>query len=381
MPTARIAAAWITFLGTAAIGACSRGEAAAPAPPPPEVSVARVVTRTIIDWLDATGRLAAIDSVELHPRVSGYIQAIHFTEGAHVKRGALLFSIDPRPLQQQVDRYEAERARAGSQLALARIDQQRVQHLFEARSVSRETLDQSNTAYANAQSAVDASEAALASARLDLSYARVTAPIDGRVSRAMITTGNLVGSASTLTTIVSDGAIYAYFDVDESAYLRLTHERMPARRVQMALADEQEFPHSGEIDFVDNQIDPHTGTIRARARFDAGGRLVPGLFARIRVQTSAPAPALLIDEEAVLVDQDRNYVYVVDPHNRALRKNVEVGRVQDDGLRVVTKGLSPNDRVIVHGVQKVFAPGMPVRPVEIAMGAPSPQDAQAPPGH
>jgi multidrug efflux system membrane fusion protein len=153
---------------------------------------------------------------------------------------------------------------------------------------------------------------------------------------------------------------------------------MPARRVQMALADEQNFPHDGVIDFVDNQIDPHTGTIRARARFDGGGRLVPGLFARIRVQTGAPTPALLIDEESVLVDQDRTYVYVIDAQNRALRKNVEVGRVQDDGLRVVTKGLSPNDRVIVHGVQKVFAPGMPVRPVEIAMGAPSPQDTRAP---
>jgi multidrug efflux system membrane fusion protein len=379
MPIARVAAAWIAVLAAS----CSRGEAAAPSPPPPEVSVARVVKRTITDWQDATGRLAAIDSVELHPRVSGYIEAIHFTEGAHVKRGQLLFRIDPRPFQQQVDRYEAERARARSQLALAQVDRARVQHLFAAHSVSREVFDQSNTGYANAQSALAASEAALATAKLDLGYARVTAPIDGRVSRAMITVGNLVGSASTLTTIVSDGAIYAYFDVDESAYLKLTHTRMPARRVEMALSDEQDFPHAGELDFIDNQIDPHTGTIRARARFDnADGRLVPGLFARIRVQAGEPAPALLIDEEAVLIDQDRNYVYVIDAQNRALRKNVEVGRVQDDGLRVVTSGLTANDRVIVHGVQKVFVPGMPVRPVEIAMGAPSPQDAaHAPQGH
>jgi multidrug efflux system membrane fusion protein len=379
MPTARAAAAWIAVFAAAG---CSKSEAAAPSPPPPEVSVARVVTRTVTEWQDATGRLAAIDSVDLHPRVSGYIEAIHFTEGAHVKRGALLFRIDPRPLQQQVDLHEAERARARSQLALAQADRARVQRLFETHSVTREALDQSNTGYANALSAVLASEAALASARLDLGYSRITAPIDGRVSRAMITTGNLVSSASTLTTIVSDGAIYAYFDVDESAYLRLTHERMPSRRVQMALSDEQDFPHQGVLDFVDNQIDPHTGTIRARARFEGGGRLVPGLFARIRVQAGMPAPALLIDDEAVLIDQDRNYVYVIDAQHRALRKNIEIGRVQDDGLRVVTSGLQASDRVIVHGVQKVFAPGMPVRPVEIAMGARSPGDAaHAPPGH
>jgi multidrug efflux system membrane fusion protein len=381
MPTARATAAWTAVL--AVIG-CSRGQAAAPSmPPAPEVSVARVVKRTITDWQDATGRLAAIDSVELHPRIAGPIVAIYFTEGAKVKRGALLFRIDPLPLQQQVERAQADRALARSQLALASADRQRVERLFQAHSVSREALDQSITGQASAVSTLEAREAALAAARIDLGYSRVTAPIDGHVSRALITTGNLVSSASTLTTIVSGDQIYAYFDVDESTYLKLTHTPIHGLEVRMGLSDEQGVPRRGVLDFVDNQIDPHTGTIRARARFDdEGGRLVPGLFARIRVQAGPPAPALLVDDKATLVDQDRKYVYVVDASNRALRKDIQVGPLQDDGLRVVTSGLSPNDRVIVHGVQKVFAPGMPVRPVEVAMGAPSKQDAaRAAPNH
>jgi multidrug efflux system membrane fusion protein len=379
---ARVAARLVALL-CAACASCSRSMAAPPPkPPPPEVSVARVATRTIADYEESTGRLAAIDSIEVHPRVGGYIEAVHFTQGSRVKQGALLFRIDPRPFEQQVDRLMAERRQARSQLALVQLDHERVQRLFEAHSISREAFDQSTTAQAQAMSALDAVEASLASARIDLGYTRVRAPIDGRASSALITKGNLVSSASTLTTIVSDGAIYGDFDVDESAYLKLTHGGVRANQVTMALSDEQGFPRRGTLEFFNNQLDPRTGTIRVRVRFDnEDGRLVPGLFARVRIQAGSPAPALLVDDKAVLIDQDRKFVYVLDAQHRAQRKNVRVGRVLDDGLRVVSDGLDANDRVIVYGVQKIFVPGMPVRPVEIVMGAPPPGAApgRAPP--
>jgi multidrug efflux system membrane fusion protein len=370
--SARAAGSVATLLICSALGAgCTRSHAEQqPNMPPPEVAVARVVSDSIQPWEEFTGRLQAVNRVDIHPRVSGFVESVQFTEGALVKKGDPLFLIDQRPFQQQVQRLDAERKRAQSQLQFAKLDYERGQRLIESQTIPRGRFEELEAAHFTALAAADSVAASLASARLDLEFTRVRAPIDGRVSRALITEGNLVSSASLLTTIVSGGDIFAYFDVDEATYLRLSRPAQGATKVQMRLADESGYPHEGRVDFFDNQVDPGTSTMRVRAIFpDQEGRLVPGLFARIRVQSGKPTSAILIDDKAVLTDQDRKYVYVLDEKNRAQRKNIALGPMFED-LRVASAGLSGKDRVIVHGVQKVFFPGMPVKPTEIAMGTP-----------
>lgn len=355
-------------------------------PPPPAVSAAAVVSKSVTYWDEFPGRVTAIDNVEIRPRVGGYIDSVKFKEGDEVKKGDVLFVIDRRPFQAQASRAEAELVRARTQAELARTQADRAKKLLEGRVISQEEFDQRIAAGAEADAAVRAASAAADAARLDLEFTEIRSPINGRAGQALITPGNLVSpNQSLLTTVVSLDRVYVYFESDEQSFLRYAAMGQSGERsasqdarhpVQVGLANEAGFPHEGVLDFVDNHIDPKTGTIRTRAVLDNKDRqLTPGLFARVKLLGSGQVNAILIDEKAILTDQDRKYVYVVGDQNRAMRRDIVLGR-ESDGMRVVTSGLNPGDRVIVHGVQKIFMPGMPVAPQDIIMGAPP-----APPPH
>ncbi len=351
------------------VSACSSEAAPADAAPPaPEVSVAQVLQRDVTQWNDVTGRFSAVETVELRPRVSGYIERVAYREGDEVRKGQLLFVIDQRPYRAALAQAEANLERARSEARLARSQDARAQALIDAKAISREEFDTRKAATAQGDAGVRAAEAAVASARLDLQFTEVRSPIDGRAGRALVTTGNLAQADGTLlTTVVSLDPVHVYFESDEQAFLR--DGTASSSRVRVGLADETGYPHEGIVDFVDNQVDPATGTIRARAVLkNTDRRFTPGLFARVQLEGGARAQALLIDDKAVLTDQDRKYVYVLGKGNQAVRKDVVLGR-SVDGLRVVESGLAAQDTVIVNGVQKVFFPGMPVVPKKVAMDA------------
>ena len=346
---------------------------------PPEVSVAQVASRDVRQWDEFTGRVSAVETVELRPRVSGYVERVAYQEGQEVRKGDLLFLIDPRSYRAAFDQARAELEHARSEARLAASEYARAQTLVDERAISREEFDARKAAATQGNAAVRAAEAALDRARLDLEFTEVRAPIDGRAGRALVTIGNLALADSTLlTTVVSLDPVHVYFEADEQTYLRYNElarrgeHAVSDNPVRIGLANETGFPHAGTLDFIDNQVDAGTGTIRARAVVPNPDRaFTPGLFARVQMAGSARVKALLIDDKAVLTDQDRKYVYVLGPNNTAVRRDVELGRMAD-GLRVVTSGLEPVDKVIVHGVQKVFVAGMPVTPQLIAMGDPPP---------
>ena len=369
------------LLMTVIATACSsQAEPTAGMPPPPEVSVAQVLNKDVSRWDEFTGRVTAIETVELRPRVSGYVQQVAYQEGQEVKKGDLLFVVDPRPYKARLAQAEADLERARAEARLAQMQDKRAQTLVEAKAISREEFETRRAASTQGDAAVRAAEAALENARLDLQFTSVRSPINGRAGRAMVTEGNLANADTTLlTTVVSQDPVFVYFESDEQSFLRYQElarkgERAETKNpVRVGLASEQGYPHEGTVDFVDNQVDPSTGTIRARAVLRNPDRIfTPGLYARVQLQGSGQFKAMLVDDKAVLTDQDRKYVYVLGEKNAATRKDVKLGPVID-GLRVVTSGLAPSDKVIVHGVQKVFFPGMPVQPKVIAMGAPAPQ--------
>jgi multidrug efflux system membrane fusion protein len=375
------AAAYGLVLALSALVACGRSQAPAQ-PPPPKVGVATVIYKPVAQWDEFTGRVAAVDAVELRPRVGGYIDKVNFAEGQEVAKGDVLFAIDPRNYQAEVDRAKAELNRAQSRDALARSEAERARKLAEAKVVSTEMYDQRAAAAKQAGSDILAAKAQLEIAQLNLSYTQVRAPISGRAGRALVTVGNLAAPNETvLTTLVSLDPAYVYFEGDEGTYLRYAAQvrsgetaspRTAHTPVRIGLANEAGYPHPGYVDFVDNQLDQGTGTIRARAVLDNKARVfTPGLFARVQMLGGAAKPTVLIDDKAVLTDQDRKYVYVVDRNNTAERRDIRVGR-SHERLRVVSTGLKPGDRIVVHGVQKVFFSGMKVDPIEIEMGAPAP---------
>jgi len=389
-PGRRVARLLPLLLAAALATACSSNASdGADAMPAPEVSVARVLEREVRQWDDFTGRVAAVETVELRPRVSGYVQRVAFEEGQLVRKGDLLFEIDPRPYRAALARAEAELVRARSEARLAAAQHERAQALVEARAISREEFETRNAANAQGHAAVRAAEAAVAAARLDLQFTQVRAPIDGRAGRALVTVGNLAqADATVLTTVVSQDPVHVYFEADEQTWLRYSRDAGSGRDgdgrvVRVGLAGEDGLPHAGTLDFIDNQVDPATGTIRARAVLrNPDGLFTPGLFARVQLAGAQQTRALLVDDKAVLTDQDRKYVWVLGEDDTAQRRDVELGRVIEDGLRVVRAGLSPEDRVIVSGVQRVFMPGMPVAPTEVAMAPAGDADvvAQAGPG-
>ncbi|AYA11642.1 MULTISPECIES: efflux RND transporter periplasmic adaptor subunit [Enterobacter] len=362
---------------------CDNSVAKNAAPPAPAVSAADVVVKSISQWDSFNGRIEAVESVQLRPRVSGYIDKVNYTDGQEVKKGEVLFTIDDRTYRAALEQAQANLARAKTQASLAQSEANRTDKLINTHLVSREEWEQRRSAAVQAQADIRAAQAAVDAAQLNLDFTKVTAPIDGRASRALITSGNLVtagDTASVLTTLVSQKTVYVYFDVDESTYLHYqnlarsgqgassNHTALP---VEIGLTGEEGYPHQGKVDFLDNQLTPSTGTIRMRALLDNSQRqFTPGLFARVRLPGSAEFKATLIDDKAVLTDQDRKYVYIVDKEGKAQRRDITPGRLAD-GLRIVRQGLNPGDKVIVEGLQKVFMPGMPVNAKTVAMTATS----------
>ncbi|MGO2443008.1 MAG: efflux RND transporter periplasmic adaptor subunit [Serratia proteamaculans] len=356
---------------TVLLAGCDNSVAQNAAPPPPAVSTADVVIKPISQWDAFNGRIEAVQSVQLRPRVSGYIDKVNYTEGDEVKKGQVLFTIDDRTYRAAREQAQAELVRARNQAALARSESGRTEKLIGSQAISTEVWEQRRSSAAQAQSNVLAAQAQFDLAQLHLDFTRVIAPIDGRASRAMITAGNLVttgDSASVLTTLVSLDKVYVYFDVDEATFLRYQNDgrRTAKLPVKVGLVGEDGYPHQGTVDFTDNQLNAGTGTIRMRALLEnADRRFTPGLFARVQMPGSAVFNAMLINDKSVLTDQDRKFVYIVDKDGKAQRRDIEVGRVAD-GLRIVQKGLAAGDRVIVDGMQKVFMPGMPVNAKTVA---------------
>ena len=344
------------------------------APPPPAVTVAQTLVRTVSDADEFTGRLQAIDTIQLRPRVSGYVDRVLFTEGAMVKKGQLLFQIDPRPYQAEVDRLSANQAQAQAALNLAITNQRRAVMLLAQHAVAQQDADSQDTAEQSARAQLAASTAALASARLNLDFTQVRSPIDGRVSNIRITPGNLVTSSDVLTSVVTVNPVYVYFDVDEQTWLKLDHLRASAAQTggnarieaTMGLADEPGFPHEGRLDFVDNQLHTDSGTMRLRAVFDNhDGVYTPGLYARVQLQSGRARPRLLVDDRAVGTDLGNQFVYVVDSEHKVQYRKVSTGQLFD-GLRVIDSGLDAKDVVIVNGLQHV-RPGVEVNPQKVAM--------------
>jgi len=355
------------------LSACSRGdtEPLGAAPPAPSVRVAAVVTRQVTDWDEFTGRFEAVERVDLRPRVSGYIDRIEYSEGKEVRKGDLLFSIDARSYEAELKRVQAEVARVESQRSLSDSELTRARKLVELRALSREEFDARVSRLSQSDAELKAARAAVETAQLNLSFTRVTAPVAGRVSRANVTAGNFVTAGTTvLTTLVSLDPIYVSFETDEQAYLKymrlarsgeLASSRDAPNEVAIGLANESGYPHAGKMNFVDNALDPATGTIRGRAVLANGERLfTPGLFARVRLPGSASHQALLINDEAIMSDQDRKYVMVVDRDDVIEYRQVQLGAVAED-LRIVREGLAAGERVVVSGQQRV-RPGIKVTP-------------------
>ena len=373
----------LILLSSLLLAACGGGGGGPPADmqmPPTEVNVATVISKEVTEWDEFNGRFAAVESVQIRPRVSGYITRIAFKEGAEVSKGDLLIEIDDREYRAALARSEAELLRAKARVTKAEREVERGRKLVAARAMSGEEWDSKSAELDQAKADVTAMQAAAAQARLNVDFSRVTAPIDGRVGAAEITVGNLVDPTAVLTSMVSLDPIYVVFEGDERTFLRYQDQiragARPSARgdgnpVRVGLTNEQGFPHAGVLDFVNNQLDPGTGTILVRAVLsNAERRFTPGLFARVQLVGSAVHPALLIHDQAVLTDQDRKYVYVVGEGSVATRKDVVLGSAVD-GLRIVESGLAAGDKVVVNGMKKIFFPGAPLKPVEVPMPAPN----------
>lgn len=381
VPFARACALIATFSWLVGCGGGGAGPDAQQAgPPPADVSVAQVLKKQVSEWDDFSGRVEATDTVELKPRVSGYLAGIHFREGSEVKKGDLLFSIDDREYRAAHLSAKANLDRANARAQLAQTNFARSERLAKAKAASQEELQVADAERLQASADQASAQAALDQADLNLEFTKVRAPIAGRIGQALVREGNLVNAAqTTLATLVSLDQVYVYFEGDEQLYLRYqTMARAGSRPssrdsrspVRVGLSNEQGYPHEGEMDFIDNQLNPTTGTIRARALLDNKDRVfTPGLFARLQLMGSDEFEARLIHDLSVLTDQDRKFVYVVGPNSIALRKEVVLGR-EIDGLRVVESGLEDSDLVVVNGTRKIFFPGMPLKIFKVPMDQP-----------
>jgi multidrug efflux system membrane fusion protein len=373
------------------LAACAGADGSvATAPPPPAVNVAAVVEKNVIPWDTFSGRIEAVDRVEIRPRVDGYLERVAFAEGSEVKKGDVLFEIDAREYRATHERALADAERAKARVSLARSQLERAQRLLVNNAISRNDVDTRVAEAAQAQADLRSAQAAVEQTRLNLGFTRVTAPIAGRVGKALVTPGNLVSGgaagATVLTTLVSLDPIYVTFEGDEQTFLRYQQQARSGERainadartpVRFGLASESGYPHTGTLNFLDNEIDSGAGTIRARALVDnRERRFTPGLFARVQLVGGDAFAATLINDRAVLTDQDRKYVYVLGADNKALRRDVRLG-AEIDGLRVVSEGLKSGDVVLVNGLQKVFFAGMPVVPNTVPMDKPEQAPAAA----
>ncbi|MFC3031421.1 efflux RND transporter periplasmic adaptor subunit [Pseudoalteromonas fenneropenaei] len=365
------------ILGALTLAGCSDGEAMQQAQmQAPQVSVAPVISQRITEWDEFTGRLEAPEQVSLRPRVSGYIESVAFIEGALINAGDTLFVIDQAPFKAEVQRLDGELQQAQSRLQLAKSEYARAHKLSSQSAISAEQVDQRRSQLQQAEAQLQSVKSALQLAELNLSYTEVKAPISGRVSRALITKGNYVTAGqSLLTSLVSTDKVYAYFDADEQTYLNYIklaqHGERPdvrevAHPVFMELAGERDFPHHGVVDFMDNQINPTTGTIRARAVFDnADGNFLPGMFARIKLSGSGSFQGVLIEDRAIGTDLNHKFVLVLDEANHVQYRGIELGE-KLAGLRIIKAGLQAHDKIVVNGLQRV-RPGTPVNPQFVEM--------------
>lgn len=388
----------ISLLGVMVIGGCNKPPEPPP-PPPPAVTVAYPIRQEVIEWDEYTGHLQAVETVEIRARVSGFIEKATFNEGNLVEKGQVLFVIDPRPFEAELAQQQAEVKRAQAQHRFAANEFKRLEDLRPRGGASESEVENARQRMLEAEAAIAAAEASVEAAKLDVEFTKVTAPISGRISRKYVTPGNLInggpGEATLLTTITSIDPIYAYMDVDETSVLKyqrlaLQNKRTSAREmgipVYMGLSNEEGFPHEGVIDFVDNHIDPNTGTLRARGVFNnPAGYLTPGMFVRLRVPGTGRYQATLVPDTAVGADQDQRFILVVNAENVVERRAVRLGALFG-GLRSVEQGISTEDRVIINGLMRA-RPGAPVNPklVEIdasllpatASGSPATQDLPA----
>jgi len=362
---------------------CARAPSEEPAAAPLAVTVSYPVEREITDYADFTGRTAAVDSVEVRAHVWGYLHKVNFKEGALVKKDDVLFELDPRPYRATLNQAKAKVAQDQAQLTYDEAEYRRNLRLAASDAVSRSDLDKTSAARGVDMANVAADKAAVASRQLDVEYTKVIAPVSGRVSRYVVTVGNLIlsgdqGGGTLLTTIVSVDPMYAYFDVDEHTVLRVRQliregKAKSARDVKLpvwlGLANEDSYPHRGTINFVDNQVNPKTGTLRLRGVFpNKDEMLAPGYFARVRVPIGFPHRALLVSDRALDADQGQKIDYVVNKKNEVFSRPVRTGALHD-GLREITDGLKPGERVIVNGLQQV-RPGVTVEPKLVDMPVP-----------
>lgn len=366
--SAALAAAGLLAVTLAGCG--DANSKAAAAPPPPPVSAALVLEQPVAETQEFSGRLEAVERVEIRSRVSGFITAVNFKPGSEVKKGDVLFVVDPRPYQAEANRASAAAASARAKLELARRELARAESLLADKAIAKREFDEALAAQKELEANAGAAQAQVETARLNLADTRVVSPIDGRVSKADITLGNLVDPTAVLTSVVSMKRIYASFDGDEETYLRVgarAQQGTPVA-VRVGLANEQGFPHEGKLEFVDNQLDARTGSVRMRALFENDNRtLVPGLFARVQLGAADSRKAVLISDRAVSTDQSRKFVVVVGAGNKAEYRQVTLGPVID-GLRVVRTGLKAGEKIVVNGLQRV-RPGEPLTPKLVPMDA------------
>lgn len=361
-------------------GADAGASATGGAPPAPTVSVATVIQKEVSDSDEFSGRFEATDFVEVRPRVAGYLTKVHFQAGSLVKKGDLLFTIDPRPYEADAAKADADLKRAETSRELARTEVTRAEKLLAATAISKQEFDQRVATYKDQESAGNAARAALTSAKLNTEYAAIRAPISGRISRAEVTVGNLVTPGTTmLTTIASQDPIHVYFDIDEQQLLKyeslrktgadvnaMAHTSKNKNSIYLGLNNETDFPHQGRVDFIDNRLDARTGTIRGRAVFDNKDRLfTPGIFAKLKLSGTGTYNAVLITDRAIGTDQSKKFVLVVDKENKANYRDIKLGPLVD-GLRVVKAGLQPGESIVVNGLQRV-RPGIQVQPEKTAM--------------
>jgi RND family efflux transporter MFP subunit len=368
------------------VASCGEQKQQAGGPPPPGVTVAKPVKRTVVDYDEYVGRFAAINSVEIRARVSGYLDKVHFKDGQLVKQGDLLFTIDKRPFQNTLDQARANLVQAQSNLAFTESDYTRGQQLVRDKTITDQTFEQRAQAFRNAKAGVSANEAAVRQAELDMEFTELRAPINGRIGDRRVSPGNLVtggtgGNTTLLGTIVSTDPIWFEFTFDEASYLRYERlanagqdvaSRNNGVQVALKLIDESDFDHEGRMDFVDNVIDRSTGTIRGRAVVANSKEIfTPGMFARVRIPGTPPYEALLVPDVAIGTEQARRFVVVIDDQDTARLKYVTLGQVTKDGLRAIKDGIGPNDRIVVSGLMQA-RPGTKVKPEEQGAKPPGP---------
>lgn len=360
------------------ISGCNKKPDPASTSPAPSVEVARVTQQAVKTWDSFNGRVSATDTVSILPRVGGYITRVAYREGSEVKKGDLLFVIDQRPYRTALDSARAQLERARASLALASQQDLRAQQLLKSSAVSKEEAEQKRAARDQSLADVHTAESAVAAATLNLEFTEVRSPINGRTGRAQLTLGNLaVADQSELTSVVSQNPVYVYFDPDEHSYLNYlkTLKTVSGTSVRIGLANDETLPYVGELNFLDNQVNATTGTVRARATVDNSERLLtPGLYAKVQLSVGDPAPAILVPDRAILTDQDKHYVYILSADNTAQKRYIETGQLIDK-QRVITSGLERNNTIIVSGLHALHADGTAVTP---QVAAPGNTDVQVP---